>query len=168
MIGANAGGYAPPMRKRFLLAAATSLALAITGCGALPGQAADADAGTIIKKLEAANLGLTNVAVQDENTDPNNLLGRPNGYTSRASGDLPGGDKSATPYDTSRGLVVEVFDSKDGASSRKEYISTLQAKVKLLGAEYEYLTPDGYGLVRVAQGVKPSAAKKIEAAVAGL
>jgi hypothetical protein len=50
---------------------------------------------TIIKKLQAADIGLLKVAVQNEDTDPNNLLGRPNGYISRASADLVAGDKAA-------------------------------------------------------------------------
>ena len=54
---------------------------------------ASLDAGTIVNRLKDADIGATKVAVQDENTDPNNLIGRPTGYVSRASADLPGGDE---------------------------------------------------------------------------
>jgi hypothetical protein len=33
--------------------------------------------------LKTDGLGRTNVAVQDEDTEPNNLIGRPGGYLSR-------------------------------------------------------------------------------------
>ena len=113
-------------------------------------------------------MGLTNGVAQTEENDPNNLLGRPNGYLSRASADLPGGDKAGEKYSVDRGLVVEVFDSADSAQRRSDYIEGLQAGNPILGTEWHYRTGDGTGLVRVSGNVKPSLAKKIEAAVAGL
>jgi hypothetical protein len=62
--------------------------------------------------LKAAGLPLSNEAVQDENTDPNNLIGRPNGYLSRASFDLPGGDTNGEKHDIDRGGVIEVFPTR--------------------------------------------------------
>lgn len=53
-----------------------------------PATPAALDAKNVLDKLMAANIGLTNGAAQDENTDPNNLLGRPNGYLSRALADM--------------------------------------------------------------------------------
>jgi hypothetical protein len=115
-------------------------------------EAKAVDAGAIIKKLEAAGLGLTHVAVQDEDTDPNNLIGRPNGYISRASADLPGGDTDAEKYDTARGLVVEVFASAAGAKRRATYIEGLQQGSPILGSEYHYFTKDGTRLARTPHG----------------
>jgi hypothetical protein len=66
------------------------------------------DALAVIEALKKAKLPVTNIAEQDENTDPNNRLGRPGGYTSRASADVPGGDAEADKYSIDRGLVVEV------------------------------------------------------------
>lgn len=123
------------------------------------------DAEGIVKKLKAAGLGLTGIAVQDEDTDPNNLLGRPNGYTSRASADLPGGNENFDQGDVDRGLVVEVFDNAVQCSTRKAYIASVKAGNSIIGTEYQYVTPDGTGLIRVGQSIKPSLAKKIEAAV---
>lgn len=62
-----------------------------------------------IDALAAAGLPLSSVIVQDETTDPNNKLGRPNQYTSRSSADVPGGDPDADKYGVDRGRVVEVF-----------------------------------------------------------
>ncbi len=125
-------------------------------------------AAVILKKLQAAELGLARGAAQTEDNDPNNLLGRPNGYASRASADLPGGDKGGEKYSVDRGLVVEVFDNADLAQRRSDYIKSLQAESPILGTEWHYRTGDGTGLVRVSGNVKPSLAKKVEAAVAKL
>ncbi|MCY1139076.1 hypothetical protein OWR29_13850 [Actinoplanes sp. Pm04-4] len=125
-------------------------------------------AEAIVKKLQTAKLGLTHGVAQTEDTDPNNLLGRPNGYATRASAELPGGDKAGEKYSVDRGLVVEVFDTADLAQRRSDYIKGLQAESPILGTEWHYRTADGTGLVRVSGNVKPSLAKKIEAAVANL
>ena len=53
-------------------------------------------------------------------------------------------------------------------SIRAEYIEGLLRGSPILGTEYHYLTTDGIGLVRVAGTIKPTVAKKIEAAVAAL
>jgi hypothetical protein len=126
------------------------------------------NAQAIIDQLRAAGLGLTGIAVQTENDDPNNLLGRPDGYTSRASADLPGGDEAGDEYSVERGLVVEVFGRADLAQRRSDYIKGLQSASPILGTEWHYRTSDGSGLVRVSGNVKPSLAKKVEAAVAAL
>jgi hypothetical protein len=154
-------------------AAPTVSAAPVTQQGAKP-TAAPADekepltAAAIIKELQTAKIGLTNAVAQTEDNDPNNLLGRPNGYASRASADLPGGDKAGEKYSVDRGLVVEVFDSADLAQRRSDYIKGLQAESPILGTEWHYRTGDGTGLVRVSGNVKPSLAKKVEAAVAEL
>ncbi|MFF5084637.1 hypothetical protein ACFY36_47000 [Actinoplanes sp. NPDC000266] len=127
-----------------------------------------ATASAIVEKLKASGLGLTRVVVQNEDTDPNNLLGRPNGYVSRASGDLPGGDEAADQGSVDRGLVVEVFETAALAQRRSDYIQGLQKDSPILGSEWHYRTADGSGLVRVSGHVKPSLAKKVQAAVAKL
>ncbi|WP_426507250.1 hypothetical protein ACPPVO_53900 [Dactylosporangium sp. McL0621] len=124
------------------------------------------DAKAAADALAAAGLPVTNVAAQDENTDPNNLLGRPGGYLSRASFDVPGGDKDAEPYDIDHGGVVEVFADASAAQARSKYIQDAQKSMQILGTEYHYL--NGSVLVRITGKVKPSVAKPFEAAVAGL
>lgn len=179
MISACGPRYGAPMRTR-LIAPALAIILA-AGCGTdtssgaptttspsgvakAPVKARHLDAGGVLAKLKADKLGLTNTAVQDEDNDPNNLIGRPGEYTSRASADLPGGDQSAPKGDTERGLVIEVFATAADATKRGTYITSV--KTGILGTEWEYYTADGTGLVRVGGSVKPSLAKKIQAAVA--
>lgn len=126
------------------------------------------EAGEVVAALKKADLGVTATAVQDEDTDPNNLIGRPSGYVSRASADLPGGDKQAGKFTVDRGLVVEVFASADLAKKRSDYIKAVQDGTAVLGTEYHYFAGGGTALVRVTGKLKPSQAKKVEAAVAQL
>jgi hypothetical protein len=180
------------VRKSVLLVVAVTLIASTVGCGGDSTAAPTASAGpvaqqqgiqptaaptqkkepltaaAIVKELQAAKIGLTNGVAQTEDNDPNNLLGRPNGYVSRASADLPGGDKAGEKYSIDRGLVVEVFGSADLAQRRSDYIKGLQAESPILGTEWHRRTGDGTGLVRVSGNVKPSLARKIEAAVAEL
>lgn len=86
------------------------------------------DAKGVLEALAAADLPLTAIVEQDEDTDPNDMLGRPGGYTSRASADVPGGDKDGEKYGIDRGLVVEVFAAPDDAAARSKFIQdTLKA-----------------------------------------
>jgi hypothetical protein len=167
------------------LALALSATFALAGCGSAepqPAPAAEAPAGTTtapaakaamtaeqaITKLKDADLGLKKVAVQDEDTDPNNKLGRPGGYLSRASADLPGGNEQAAKYTIDRGLVIETFPSAEDASLRSGFIQGALKSAQALGTEWHYTAEGGRVLVRVSGNVKPSLAKKVEAAVADL
>lgn len=124
--------------------------------------AAPCDVHTILTALQAASLGVSNVAVQDENSDPNNLLGRAHQYTGRASFDLPGGDTSADKYDTARGGVVECFANPADAQARFKYLDGLSQTIAM-AAESHYL--HGLVIVRVGRSVKPSLAAKVQAVV---
>lgn len=177
-------------RRPALLTAATALALALAGCGgdaeptagaelpsanstsaavASPSAAAEPmDAKAVVDALKNAGLPVTAIAEQDEDTDPNDKLGRPGGYTSRASADLPGGDKSGDRYGIDRGLVVEVFSAEDDADARSKYIQDTLKTMQILGTEYHYRGKDKRILVRISGKVKPSQAKKFEAVVVAL
>ncbi|MFE2617100.1 hypothetical protein ACFXA2_26245 [Micromonospora chalcea] len=122
----------------------------------------------MLAKLKIADLGLASAAIQTEDTDPNDLLGRPNGYTERASADLPGGDKDGDKYTVDRGLVVEVWPTGADADRRSEYIQTALKGAPILGTEYHYRAGGGAVLVRVTGKVKPSLAKRVEAALADM
>ncbi len=178
------------MRTRTgILAVVAAAVLGVTGCGDSkpsapsapapvetslspaempPTPAVPLDAKSMLDKLTDADLGLTKGKVQDEDTDPNNLLGRPNGYTSRASADLPGGAKDGDKYSIDRGLVIEVFATKEDADRRSKFIQDSLKSMPILGTEYHYRADGDRVLVRVTGKVKPSAAKKIEQAVARL
>ncbi|WP_431728564.1 hypothetical protein [Verrucosispora sp. TAA-831] len=167
------------MRTRHILAAVATLAL-LVGCdqGTTSSSAPDPapttaaakplDARKVLTKLKAADVGLSGGTVQNEDTDPNNLLGRPSGYTSRASADLPGGNRDDDVHSINRGLVIEAFASVEDADRRAQYIQGILKGAPLLGSEYHYRADGGRVLVRVSGLVKPSRAAKVEAAVADL
>ncbi|PMR62150.1 hypothetical protein C1A38_05295 [Verrucosispora sp. ts21] len=131
-------------------------------------SAAPLDAQAVLTRLTAAKVGLTGGAVQTEDTDPNDLLGRPNGYLSRASADMPGGDPEGDKYTIDRGMVIEVFPTAADADRRAQFIQDALKNMPILGTEYHYRAGGGTVLVRVSGKVKPSVAKKAEAAVAAL
>jgi hypothetical protein len=129
-------------------------------------SAAAWDAKTVLARLTAAGLPISNGAVQDETTDPNNLLGRPNGYLSRASFDVPGADSGADKYAVDRGGAIEVWPDAAAAKARAEFIAQTLKSAPALGTEWHYL--NGPVLVRLSGKVKPTTAKQFEQAVAGL
>jgi hypothetical protein len=128
------------------------------------------DAATVIRLLDAAGLGLTNVAVQTTDDDPEGLLGRPDGYVSRASADLPGGDYSRAMHTVDRGLVVEAFPTVLAAKAR---IKVLGAAMPAPGspaigkARYR-VTGAGRVLVRISGLVSPALAAEVGDAAATL
>lgn len=139
---------------------------ATTAAPASPSAAPALDASAVLARLKAAGLPISNEAVQDENTDPNNLLGRPNGYTSRVSFDVPGGSTDGEKYSIDRGGVIEVFPDAAGAKIRSDYIQGLLKGSPILGTEYHYQA--GPVLLRITGGVKPSVAAKFRDALSKL
>lgn len=117
---------------------------------------------TVLKRLTDAGLPLSNIAVTNENTDPNDLLGRPNGYIARASFELPDGDMDAEQYDMDRGGAIEVWPDDASAHRRSTYLLELDKAAPILGNEYNYVR--GPVLLRITGKVKPSVAAQFEAA----
>jgi hypothetical protein len=101
----------------------------------------------VLRYLQANTSVVGNPSVQDENTDPNALLGRPGGYTSRAAFDLPDGDHNLPSGASGRGAVIEVWPSAADATRRSEHIQSLLADSPILGNEWHHL--NGPVLLRV-------------------
>lgn len=129
---------------------------------ALTAQQAVAALGKSVPELKL-------VQVYTEDNDPNHLLGRPGGYTSKAafadsrvsSADVEGLDKDALE----RGGSVEVFKSEDEAKSRAKYIETI-AKSMPSATEYHYIV--GGILIRVSNLLTPTQAEDYEAGAQSL
>jgi len=128
-----------------------ALALVLTACG---GAATDKDAAAIIGDLAAQGVPVKLGTVYDEKTDPNKLMGRPNGYASKAEF-----TDSRVQADTAGS--VEVFDGAGGAEARAEYVQAL-GKAPMF-AEYTYVA--GNVVVRVNKDMAPSDAKAYEDAL---
>jgi hypothetical protein len=99
-----------------------------------------------------------------ENNDPNNLIGRPNGYTSATVlVDPDGAPCQGTNFGVNCGATIEVWPTAQDVTARVERIqSLLKSAGSFLGSEYDY--PAGAALLRVYGTIKPSIAKTYEAA----
>lgn len=148
--------------SRILLGALTAAVIALsTACTS--GPTTDLDAAGVTKALAAAGLPATLSVTFDESSDPNKLLGRPGGYTSKtaftdARVKAPGAKKG----DLTLGGSVEVFASADEAEKRAEYIKAIAASGPMF-AEYTYVR--GPVVLRVSKELTPKDAAAYEAAL---
>jgi hypothetical protein len=162
------------MRTQRLATVLATVVLAIdaAGCSAgspsiLPSFSTPPTADQVMQQLAAkvpsAKLGIVYTA---EN-DPNHLLGRPNGYTSKISFTDSRVDKKRVEGQASdavdAGGSVEVYQDADGAARRAKYIQDLQKAAPILGTEYGYL--EGPVLVRVSGNLTPTQAAEYKTAL---
>jgi hypothetical protein len=118
-----------------------------------------ADAGAVVERLQAAGLPIAEITVYTAETDPNNLLGRPGGYESKATfrdtrierGTGVGGGGS-----------VEVFKDDDGAIRRREQMERISQSSPVLG---EYTYQRGSVVLRIARALTPDQAQAYEQAL---
>lgn len=104
--------------------------------------------------------------VYTEADDPNKLMGRPGGYTSKTAFYDSRISKDATlgarDDAISRGGSVEVFESAELAAKRYEYVKAI-AESSSMFTEYDYVS--GTALVRVSKELTPTQAREYEAAL---
>jgi hypothetical protein len=139
------------------------LALSITmmACGDGENPAPEMDAEEVVLALRAAGAPIGTYVVYTDATDPNDLIGRPGGYRSKASF-----HDTRLPFDPAfhpdEGGTVEVFPDAESAAARLEYLEGIQ-HVAPLFAEHRYLR--GAVLVRVSRYLTEEQAGVYEAAV---
>lgn len=147
---------------RIVLATLAALP-ALTGCAgvtstASPGHS-DLTADQIMTHLTQQVTTATLTLAYTAENDPNDLLGRPNGYTSKVAftdSRIPAEDvEFSDPDAIERGGSVEVFADQAGAQKRKQYIQTIAAELPF-ATEYDYVS--GPILVRVSQELTPDQA----------
>ena len=113
----------------------------------------------IVTELKKAGLPIGKTIEYDEKTDPNDLLGRPGKYTQKVNwADLRLRPPSSDPYSSG---TIEVFDSTDDATSRKEYIEALGQAFS--DGWYTFLQGDY--LLRVSYDLTPEQAAVYEKAL---
>ncbi|MEU4555755.1 hypothetical protein [Micromonospora violae] len=170
VLALGAGGVTQLLvRKDVAKPSATNQTAAPAEAALRPPAAADQpDAESVLAVLINLHIGIVNGAVQNEDDDPSRLLGRFNGYTSRASADAPGGDVFGNRYSVERGLVIEVFPSRADADRRSTYIQELLRNCPFLVSEYHFRSYDGRVLVRVAKHVGQTAVTGIGQAIGQL
>jgi hypothetical protein len=145
------------MRKKLGVCAALVL---LASCGGGVDDSADASdptAQSAALVLQSEIPDVTELVKLDEDNDPNDLIGRPNGYTaatvmfdSRVSceGNEPGVDCGAT---------IEEWPSQEDAEQRSQYIQDLQSGSSLLGSEWNTIRDNL--LLRVTGNMSPSDAE---------
>jgi len=124
-------------------------------------------------RVEDATAAATNIKAQvssvvkvvsiTENNDPNDKIGRPNGYTSAAV--LYEKSVSCSELGASCGATLEVWASESQTKARAAFIQKALTDMPALGTEYDYIR--GSALLRVSGEVKPSVATKYNAAFGG-
>lgn len=125
------------------------------------------DAEAVFAKLKAAGLPVKLVEVYTEDSDPNRLMGRPGGYTSKLSftdARVSEDDGSGGEGDTSYGGGIEVFATEKAAKARRDYIAAFAENMPLV-AEYTFAV--GKVVLRVSHVLTPKQAEEYKAAVQG-
>ncbi|MFD9663469.1 hypothetical protein ACFWAY_17870 [Rhodococcus sp. NPDC059968] len=127
-------------------------------------DSAAVDAGDVAKAIQAKIPEVTGVVVYDENSDPNELIGRPGQYTSAARLADSRGDAQSDGIDG--GAVVEVFASESDAANRSRYIQdTLSDLGPAFGTEWHFLAKAS--LLRISGGLGLTAKNEYEQAWQG-
>jgi len=104
---------------------------------------------------------VTQIVTIDETNDPNNLIGRPNGYVDGAG--LYDNTVPACPdLGVDCGATIEVWADADAAAARSAYIQEIQASSPMFGSEYHFIV-ENY-LLRVSGDILPSVAPQWEVA----
>ena len=120
-----------------------------TPAASAPGPSNEVTAADVVAKLKAGGVPVASTMKITAENDPNHLLGRPNGYTSKVvlvDSRVAAGDRGQ-PGDVSNGASVEVFADAASAKARAEYIGGIAKTSPALANEYDYVK--GAVLVRV-------------------
>ncbi|MFI6797227.1 hypothetical protein [Streptosporangium canum] len=142
---------------------AGALTLVLAACG---GPTTNLDAAGVVKALIGQGLPITLTVTYTADTDPSKLLGRPNGYVSKASFTDQRVDPSkvtaAEEGDVDLGGIVEVFKDAGQAEQRAAYNQEVSKTLPML-LEYDYVA--GPVLVRVSRKLPSQHAKTFETAL---
>ena len=114
----------------------------------------------LVIALQASGIKIENIISYTEETDSNQLLGRPNQYTSKVSF---ADTRVEQPEDKSNpvGGSIEVFESEEDATARKEYVEGIASKMSVF-SQYFYLYKNI--LLRIDHDLTPAQASEYESA----
>jgi hypothetical protein len=122
-----------------------------------------ADASSLAGRIKVAVPSVTKVVRITENNDPNDMIGRPNGYTNAAV--LYDKGAGCTELGVDCGATIEVWPTAAEARARAAYIQGILQDAPVLGTEYDYLNERA--LLRVDGVIKPSTAGAYAASFGG-
>ena len=122
------------------------------------------DLATVVETVRSGVPEATEVVDITEDNDPNDLIGRPNGYVGGAV--FYDSRLACDDLSVDCGATLEEWPDEAAAQERSDYIQGLLAETPAFGSEYHYLV-DGF-LLRVNGDLKPSEAEAYEAAIAAV
>ncbi|GEE01955.1 hypothetical protein nbrc107696_24010 [Gordonia spumicola] len=118
---------------------------------------------SVVADLRSAVPQISKVIVITEDNDPNNLVGRPNGYVAATViEDSRVKCSEGQKIGVSCGAMVEEWADTASAQRRSDQIQEYKRSMPILGQEYNHV--EGPFLLRVSGDLKPSQAKKYETA----
>jgi hypothetical protein len=150
-----------------LLLGVVVAALSLTGGGSqlpLPSIGTPQSANEVLQGLKDKDLPIGESVAYTAKNDPNDLLGRPNQYTSKATfkDTRLNHDPMAAKIDIQHGGSIEVFENQDDAIARKNYVENM-GKVFSPASEYTYR--EGTVLLRLSHQLTPKQAAEYENAL---
>jgi hypothetical protein len=150
-----------------LLLGAVVAAVNVAGDGnqlPIPSFGAPQSADEVLQKLKDRELPVGESVAYTAKTDPNDLLGRPNQYTSKVifNDTRLNPDPMAKGFDVQNGGSIEVFKDEDDAIARAKYLKNLTKSLSPL-AEYSYR--EGTVLLRLSHRLTPTQAAEYEDAL---
>jgi hypothetical protein len=121
-------------------------------------------ANEVLQGLKDKDLPIGESVAYTAKNDPNDLLGRPNQYTSKATfkDTRLNHDPMAAKIDIQHGGSIEVFENQDDAIARKNYVENM-GKVFSPASEYTYR--EGTVLLRLSHQLTPKQAAEYENAL---
>lgn len=122
------------------------------------------DAESIAEALLSDVETVTDYTVITEDNDPNDLIGRPNGYVGAAVLHDSEMEMDCEGLGIDCGATVEIWADEDAASGRSAYIQDTLEDAQILGTEYHFQS--GSTLLRVAGELTPSHSETYEVAFA--
>lgn len=114
-----------------------------------------------VNALKEAGFPIVNTIEYTEETDENELLGRPGQYI----GKVNFGDSRIDQYSKNdpKGGTIEVFGNKNDTENRYQYIASVTQGNSML-SQYMYKSPDGLALLRLDHALTPSQAEQYQTA----
>jgi hypothetical protein len=134
------------------------------GQASIPSFGAPQSANDVLQSLKGNGLPIGESIAYTAENDPNELLGRPNQYSSKVMFEDTrlNPDPMAKGFDVQNGGSIEVFEDEDDAIARAEYLETV-TKSFSFSAEYSYR--EGTVLLRLSHRLSPDQAAEYEDAL---
>ena len=143
------------------------MAVGVAGSGSqisIPSFRAPQSASEVLQELKDKGLPIGESVAYTAKNDPNDLLGRPNQYTSKVNFTdtrlKPG--PTANKIEVENGGSIEVFEDESDAIARAKYLRTLTKSFSPL-AEYSYR--NGTVLLHLSHHLTPDQAAEYEDAL---